>query len=210
MDTFASETNLIAQAQTGDLDAFNQLVLQYQDGLYYFAISLTHDPDLAEDVTQESFIKAFQSIGSFRSESFRSWLFKITVNTIRDIARQSVRRPTIPLYPKNEDGEEIDSVEWLIDPDQNVETVIQQNETADRLYQTLDALPEIYRSVLTLIDLQEMDYIEAAQVLGVPLGTIKSRLARARMHMKKMLVSKQDQPIPVTGSFTSFASSCLV
>ncbi len=187
MKPHPSDLALIASAQTGDLDAFNQLVMQYQDGLFHYAVSLTNDVCLAEDITQESFLKAFQHIGGFRGGSFRAWLFQIVTNLVRDIARRRARHPMIPLYPNDEDGEEIDSAEWLIDPDQNVEATVQRKEAAVHLYQALDALPEIYRSTLTLVDLQDMDYMEAADVLGVPLGTVKSRLARARVQMKKML-----------------------
>lgn len=196
MSTQTNEQILIFQAQSGDLDAFNELVLRYQDSLYRYAVSLSGDSDLAEDITQESFIKAFQNIRSLHGNSFRAWAFKIVTNTARDLARRSARHPLVPLYPKDENGEEIESLGWLIDLNQSVETTVLQNETSAQLYKVLDELPEGYRNLLTLIDLQGMDYTEAAEILNIPLGTVKSRLARARMQVMSKI---QSSPIRFSG-----------
>ncbi|HET9909433.1 MAG TPA: sigma-70 family RNA polymerase sigma factor [Anaerolineales bacterium] len=187
MATHPLEKTMIEQAQAGDLDAFNQLVLHYQDGLYHYAVSLVNDPDLAEDITQESLIKAFQNIKNLQGYSFRAWLFRIITNTARDLARRSARHPLVSLYPKDDNGEEVESPEWMIDPTSNVEEIVQGNEFSAQLYELLEELPEAYRNILILVDVQEMDYIEAAEILNIPLGTVKSRLARARMQMKSKL-----------------------
>jgi len=191
MSTETNEQTLIRQAQSGDLEAFNQLVLSHQDGLYRYITALSNDPDLAADIAQESFIKAFKNIKALQGMAFRSWLFKIATNTARDIARRSARHPLIPLYPQGENDEEVESPNWLIDYNASVEDIVQANEFSARLYQLLDELPEVYRSILTLIDLQEMDYAEAAEILNVPLGTVKSRLARARLQIKLKLSGSQ-------------------
>jgi len=190
-----SEQDLIQQAQAGDSEAFNQLVLRYQDGLYRYASSLCGDPDLADDITQETFIKAFQNIKAVQTGTFRPWLFKIATNTARDLARRSARHPSIPLYPQDEHGEEVESPYWLLDSSPLVEAALQSNERNAELYRMVDELPEAHRSILTLIDLQEMDYIEAAEILEIPLGTVKSRLARARLQMKRKLQSAHDSSI---------------
>jgi len=182
-----SEQIVVVNAMKGDLEAFNQLVLQYQDVAYRYANALTNDPDSAEDVTQESFIKAFQNIKGLRGGSFRAWLLKIVTNTAHDRLRRLKRHPAIPLFPEDEDGEEIESPAWLADPGASVETTVQQKEVSSQLERMLDELPEIYRSVITLIDLYELDYIETAEILKVPVGTVKSRLARARIQMKEKL-----------------------
>lgn len=182
-----SEQVLVANASNGDLEAFNQLVLNYQDTAYRYASALADDPDLAEDITQESFIKAFQNMSGFRGGSFRAWLLKIIANTFRDQWRRTRRHPTTPLFPQDEDGEEVESPAWLADPTSSIETTVQQREESHQLYRTLDELPTMYRSVITLIDVCDLDYSEAAQILQVPLGTVKSRLARARMQMKDKL-----------------------
>ena len=182
-----SEQVLVANASNGNLEAFNQLVLNYQDIAYRHANALTSDPDSAEDITQESFIKAFQNISGFRGGSFRAWLLKIVANTSRDQWRRIKRHPSVALFPEGEYGDEIESPGWLADPTVSVEATVQNNEESHHLYRTLGELPASYRSVITLIDLYELDYTEAAQILHIPLGTVKSRLARARLQMKKKL-----------------------
>jgi RNA polymerase sigma-70 factor (ECF subfamily) len=181
------EEQLINSASNGDLEAFNQLVLSYQNIAFRYANSLVDDPALAEDITQESFIKAFQHINSFRGSSFRAWLLTIVKNTSHDKRRWNRRHVTVFLFPEDKDGEEIESPAWIVDPNASVETTVQGNEESHRLYRMLDELPAPYRSVITLIDVYELDYTEAAQILHIPLGTVKSRLARARMQMKHKL-----------------------
>jgi RNA polymerase sigma-70 factor (ECF subfamily) len=172
---------------TGDLEAFNELVLVYQDLAYHHAYALLGDPDLAEDAAQESFIKAFQNISGFRGGSFRSWLLKIVTNSAYDVLRRAGRHPLQPLFPVDENGEEVESAPWLADPAPGVQATVEQHELSKEIYRVLDGLPDAYRSVITLVDLYELDYTEAAQALKVPLGTVKSRLARARMEMQKRL-----------------------
>jgi RNA polymerase sigma-70 factor, ECF subfamily len=181
------EEILVQKAANGDLDAFNQLVLRYQNLAYSHAYTLLGDRDSAEDAAQEGFIKAFQAMSGFRGGSFRSWLLKIVTNSAYDLLRRSYRHPTQSLYLKDENGEQLESSRWLADPASSVQETIEQHELSRNIYKTLDELPEAFRSVLTLIDVNELDYTEAAEVLGVPIGTVKSRLARARMQMKNKL-----------------------
>jgi RNA polymerase sigma-70 factor, ECF subfamily len=188
----SAETELVDKASLGDLDAFNQLVLSYQDLVYNNAFYLLGDHATAEDATQDSFIRAFQGLKNFRGGSFRAWLLKINTNICYDILRQTKRRPTTPLFPENEDGEESESPAWLIDPNPGVHTLVEQNELSGKIYQMICELPEVYRNVLTLVDLYELDYAEAAQTLNVPVGTVKSRLARARQQMRDKLRSNRD------------------
>ena len=182
------EATLVPKAARGDLDAFNQLVLHYQNLAYNHAYAILGDPDSAEDATQESFVKAFQNMDRYRGGgSFRSWLLTIVTNSAYDLLRRSYRHPTQPLYPGDADGEEMESPIWLADSASSVQETVEQHELSRNIYKALDQLPEVYRSVLTLIDVNELDYREAAQILGVPMGTVKSRLARARIHMKNKL-----------------------
>lgn len=175
------------QAANGDLDAFNQLVLKHQDLAYRHALSMLNDGWLAEEVVQESFLKAFQNLTSFRGGSFRAWLMRIVTNTTYDVLRQTSKQPTQPLFPDDDDGEEMESPRWLADPKALVERSVEEDERAKFIYFTINELQDIYRNVLTLIDLQDFDYEEAAQALNVPVGTVKSRLARARMQVKEKL-----------------------
>ena len=181
------EAMLVRQAGAGDLEAFNRLVLQNQAMVYNHARTLLGDADLAEDVAQESFLKAFQNIGRFRGGSFRGWLLKIVTNSAYDILRRAHRHPSQPLFPEDDHGEEVESPAWLADPQASVQARVEQHELVKSIYRSMDELPEVYRSVLTLIDLYDLDYQEAAEALRVPIGTIKSRLARARLWMKEKL-----------------------
>lgn len=182
-----SETSWINNAAQGDLDAFNQLVLEYQSLAYNHAYALLGDPSAAEDAAQESFIRAFQNMRSFRGGSFRAWLLRIVTNAAYDFLRRAKRHPAEPLFPEDEYGQEIESPSWLADPSPSVEANVEEKEFLTGLYKILDELPEIYRSVITLVDLNELDYSEAATILKIPIGTVKSRLARARLQVKEKL-----------------------
>lgn len=175
------------QAANGDLDAFNQLVLKHQDLAYRHAVSMLNDDWLAQDVVQEGFVKAFQNMPSFRGGSFRAWLMRIVTNTAYDVLRQTSKQRTQSLFPEDDDGEEMESPHWLADPNAQVEGAVEEDERTKFIYHTMNELQDIYRTVLTLVDLQDFDYEEAAHALNVPVGTIKSRLARARMQMKEKL-----------------------
>jgi len=181
------EGALVKSASSGNLDAFNQLVLNYQDMIYNHAYAILRDPVSAEDVTQGTFIKAFEKLNGFRGGTFRSWLMKIATNSAYDILRRSSRRPTQPLYPEDEHGEELNSAPWLADPAASVQDIVEQNEFSKSIYKLLDELPDVYRTILTMIDMHEFDYAEAANALKIPIGTVKSRLARARLQMKNKL-----------------------
>jgi RNA polymerase sigma-70 factor, ECF subfamily len=181
------DAGLIQSACAGSLEAFNELVLIHQEMAYNHALALLGNPASAEDVTQESFLKAFLALRSFRQGSFRGWLLRIVTNTSYDLLRKSKRHPIQPLFIENEDGEDMDAAAWLVDPNQSVQHAVEQNEVSQAIYKMISELPEGYRSVLLLIDLHELDYVEVAQALQIPLGTVKSRLARARIRVGEKL-----------------------
>jgi RNA polymerase sigma-70 factor (ECF subfamily) len=197
------EETLVKRAAKGDLEVFNQLVLKYQNIAYSHAYALLNDRTWSEDATQESFIKAFQNIRDFRGGSFRAWLLKIVTNSAYDILRRSKRHPTQPLFPEDEDGEEIESPAWLADPAPSIQQTVEQNEFSREIYKVLDELPEAFRSVITLIDINELDYTEAAAALRIPIGTVKSRLARARLQIKNKLRGSIETPIRFSGLKTT-------
>lgn len=181
------EQFLILSAQKGDLDSFNDLVLAYQDNLYNTAFRIMGDEDLAADATQEAFISAFRNIGSFRGGSFRSWLLRTVTNSCYDELRRQKRRPTTPLEPITSEDEEIESPHWLADPDISPEQKFEQNELEHAIQHCLDGLSPDYRAVVILADIQGLDYSEVSSSLRKPLGTIKSRLARARLRLRECL-----------------------
>ncbi len=178
------ETALIEDAQRGDLDAFNRLVLAYQDMLYGQAYRMMGEKYAAEDATQEAFISAFKKLNSYRGGSFKAWLLRIVTNACYDEMRRRKRRPTTQLEPVNDENEPIESPSWLTDPGESPEQAAQRSEIRAALEHCLQHLPNDFRAVVLLVDIQGLDYAEAASVIGRPLGTVKSRLARARVRMR--------------------------
>jgi RNA polymerase sigma-70 factor, ECF subfamily len=182
-----NESALIQDAQRGDLDSFNSLVLHYQDVVFNTAIRILGDDDLAADATQEAFISAFRSIASYRGGSFKAWLMRTVTNACYDELRRQKRRPTIPLEPETNDGDEMDSPRWLADPNMTPSEKAEASELEHAIQHCLEALPTEFRTVVVLADIQGMDYSEVASASRVPLGTIKSRLARARLRLRECL-----------------------
>ena len=181
------ELALIQTAQHGDLDSFNTLVLHYQDMVFHTALRILGDEDLAADASQEAFISAFRSINSFRGGSFKAWLMRTVTNACYDELRRQKRRPTTPLEPDTPDGEEMDSPRWLADTNMTPAEKSEADELEHAIQHCLDALPTEFRTVVVLADIQGMDYSEVAISVRVPLGTIKSRLARARLRLRECL-----------------------
>jgi RNA polymerase sigma-70 factor, ECF subfamily len=181
------ETALILDAQRGDLDAFNRLVLAYQELLYNQAYRMLDDPDAAADATQDALISAYRNVNSYRGGSFRAWLLRIVTNACYDELRRRKRRPTTPLEPVDDEGEEVESVRWMIDPGESPEEHTARKELRSAIQHCLNDLPADFRAIVVLVDVQGMDYTEAAQVVGAPLGTVKSRLARARTRLQSCL-----------------------
>jgi len=181
------EVNLIAAAKRGDLKSFNRLVLAYQDLLYYQAYRVMGDPASAEDATQDAFISAFRKIKTFRGGSFTACLLRIVTNACYDELRKRKRRPTTPLIPTDSADEEIESPAWLEDGSESPEDTAIRSDMRSALHHCLGELTPEYRTVVVLVDIQGLDYAEASQVIGRPLGTVKSRLARARLQMRDCL-----------------------
>lgn len=194
------EQTLIRAAQRGDLEAFNQLVLQYQDFLFRIALNILHDEDAAADAAQQAFISAFQNLKAFRGGSFRSWLSRIVVNASYDGLRRDARARSLPLEVFNQDDEEMEPAAWLADPGPNPEAQAETGELLEAIQTSLQDLPEPYRLALVLVDVEGLSYEEAAATLDVPKGTIKSRLARARNALRTALQRYPDL-IPTTNIF---------
>lgn len=186
MDTTA-ELILISAAQQGDLDAFNQLVLNYQDMLYRIAFRITHDECSAEDATQDAMILAFRNIKSFRGGNFKSWLARVTVNASYDELRRGKRHIAVPLEQFNSEGDEIESPVWIKDMSAGPEERAEASELRSAMYQCIKSLMPDYRLMVILVDMEGMSYEEAAQITRVPVGTVKSRLARARMQIRNKM-----------------------
>ncbi len=182
------EAQLVQSALQGELDAFNRLVLAYQDLAFNVAYRMLGDEDEASDATQTAFISAYRNLSSFRGGSFKAWVLRMVTNSCYDELRRKQRRPTTPLEPVNEeDGEEMDSPAWMASEDDSPEDSLEVKELEHAIQHCLEHLPEEFRTVVVLVDLQGLDYEDVASSIRSPLGTVKSRLARARLKMRDCL-----------------------
>lgn len=187
MDQPINETQLISNAQQGNLEAFNQLVLIHQDAVFNTAYRILGGYDEAEDVVQKAFISAYQNIRAYRGGSFKAWLMRTTINACYDDLRRSKRHPTVPLEPKTEDDRGLESDSWLPDPSPTPQQVSEMKELQKAVQYCLQQLPADFRAIAVLADVDEMDYEEISRVTGNPLGTVKSRLARSRQKLRGCL-----------------------
>ena len=182
-----SEKALIRAAQRGDLEAFNLLILRYQNLLFGIALRLLNDEDAASDAVQEALISAFRRFSTFRGDSLKSWLARVVVNACYDELRRKQRQHSVPLEQFNAEGDEIETSYWLVDPQADPEVQFESSEIQTAIQHSLDKLPSVYRLMLVLVDIEGLSYEEAAMAAGIPVGTVKSRLARARLQMQKSL-----------------------
>lgn len=176
---------LVQATQQGDLAAFNVLVGRYQSLVYNVSYRLLRDRAAAEDAAQDAFLSSYRAIHTFRGGSFKTWLLRIATNACYDQLRVRKRRPQTSLDAMNDDPEEPG-----FDPPDSGETPEEQtlrSELAHGLRQSLGDLPDDQRLVVILSDIQGLSYEEIAQVTGTNIGTIKSRLSRARSKLRDIL-----------------------
>jgi RNA polymerase sigma-70 factor (ECF subfamily) len=183
------ELALIQSAKKGNLDAFNRLVLLYQEQAFNVAVRILADEHLAEDATQESFISAYRKIGGFRGGSFRAWILRIITNRCYDELRRQKRQPSQSLDLINNDNEEeMDDPVILKDEQHLPEIETEKHELETAIQKCIEGLSGDFRTVIVLVDIQGLDYQEACQIIQKPLGTLKSRLARARLSLQDCLL----------------------
>ena len=186
------EQALVKAAQHGDLNAFNALILRYQNLLYGIALRMLNDEDIASDAVQEALISAFSKLNSFRGGSLRSWLARVTVNACYDEMRRKRRQREVPMEQFNMEGEEVEDMSWMIDPAARPEELYETFELENAIQHSLSKLTPAYRQVLILVDIEGLSYEEASFAAHVPVGTVKSRLARARLQMRCNLQGYND------------------
>ncbi|MCC6801430.1 MAG: sigma-70 family RNA polymerase sigma factor [Anaerolineae bacterium] len=174
------EQALIRLARRGDLDAFNALVLRYQDNAYTLAYRIMGDAASAADAAQEAFITAYRRLDTYRGGSFRSWLLRITTNQCYDELRRRQRRPAVSV---DEMGDE----PALPDDSDTPEEIAQQRELHRAIQDCITALNADQRVVLVLCDVEGLDYQAIADQVGTQIGTVKSRLSRARASVRDCL-----------------------
>ncbi|MDZ4770302.1 MAG: sigma-70 family RNA polymerase sigma factor [Chloroflexota bacterium] len=184
------ELMTLRAAIDGDLDAFNLLLTRCQDAAFSIAYRMTGDRALAADMVQEAVITAYRGIRTLRGERFRPWLLRIVVNRCTDELRRRRRRPTVSLTPDQPDS----SDDELPIPDSAPlpEEVAQTRELHAAIQACIDRLSLDQRAVLVLCDIEEMDYQAIADTVGTQVGTVKSRLSRARAAVRDCLQSSRE------------------
>ena len=202
------EPTLIAAAQGGDREAFNQLVIHYQGIAYNVAYRVLSDSEAAADATQDAFLSTYRAMSRFRGGSFKAWLLRIVTNACYDQLRVKKRRPTVSL----DDDPDSDWEEWTVDAGERPEAFVQREELGQIIQRGLQMLPPDQRTIVVLSDIQGMRYNEIAEVVGVSLGTVKSRLNRGRrklrdfLHANAELLPAQYRLHDETGGVMSVAS----
>ncbi|MCD4685619.1 MAG: sigma-70 family RNA polymerase sigma factor [Anaerolineae bacterium] len=181
------EHSLIETAKRGDVEAFNQLVLRYQDMVYTVAYRVMGEPDAAADAAQEAFISAFRKLHQFRGERFKPWLIRIVTNACYDELRRRQRRPATSLELLHEVTAAPAADVRLHSVQENPEQVAQRSELNAAIQDCINDLPDNQRAIAVLADVEDYAYQEIADILQLPLGTIKSRLSRARARLRDCL-----------------------
>lgn len=174
------DAELVARVQRGERQAFDLLVLKYQRKIMRLLSRMIRDPSEIEDVTQEAFIKAYRALPQFRGESaFYTWLYRIAINTGRNWLATNSRRPSSPSSYENEDGETFNETDNLTD-NNTPESAMASREIAETVNRSIEDLPEDLRTAIVLREIEGMSYEDIAATMNCPIGTVRSRIFRAR------------------------------
>ena len=174
------DAELVARVQRDDRQAFDLLVLKYQRKIMRLLSRMIRDPAEIEDVAQEAFIKAYRALPQFRGESaFYTWLYRIAINTARNWLAVNKRRPSNSLVHENEDGETFDETDNLTDSS-TPESELASRQIAQTVNKAIEDLPEELRNAIVMREIDGMSYEDIAQSMNCPIGTVRSRIFRAR------------------------------
>ena len=181
------DRQLVARAQSGDKRAFELLVEKYQRKLARLLSRFIRDPAEVEDVTQEAFIKAYRALPAFRGDSaFYTWLYRIGINTAKNYLMAMGRRAPTSTEVEAEDAEGFEEGEQLRDIN-TPESVLLSNEIAETVNATIESLPEELRRAIQMREIEGMSYEDIAQAMDCPIGTVRSRIFRAREAIAEQL-----------------------
>lgn len=185
------ERRLISRAQAGDEAAFDALVRRYERQVYNLAYRMTGNYDDANDVAAEAFVRVFNAISRFRGDSaFSTWLYRIATNVFLDERKRRLARPQVSLDEDlNTEGSPLHR--QVEDPSPGPLDLAEENDTRRILNHAIAQLPEFQREIVTMYHVMNMSYDEIGQVTGAPIGTVKSRLNRARLALRDILVQYQ-------------------
>ena len=187
------EAEVIKRVVEGDVNAFELLMTAYEKNVYNLAFRMCQNPEDAADMTQEAFIKAFNSLHSFRGDSkFSVWLYRIVSNVCLDFLRKQKRRPAMSLSMEDDDGETAEL--QIPDESSSPQKLLEQKLSREAVNRGLKELPEDQKQILILRELQGLSYDEISQALGIESGTVKSRIFRARKKLCAFLIKDGNIP----------------
>ena len=191
--TREQEYLIVQRVLEGDTNAFEELVLEYEKKVYNVALRMLNNSEDAADMTQEAFIKAYNSLSGFRGDSkFSVWLTRIVSYLCLDFLRSRNRRPTVSLSMEDEDGEDVQLD--IADTSQSPEQLLERSLTRESVRRGLQSLPEDYREILLLREIQGLSYDEIAAALDIEVGTVKSRIFRGRKKLCDYLIKDGNIP----------------
>lgn len=191
--TREQEYLIVQRVLEGDTNAFEELVLEYEKKVYNVALRMLNNSEDAADMTQEAFIKAYNSLSGFRGDSkFSVWLTRIVSNLCLDFLRSRNRRPTVSLSMEDEDGEDVQLD--IADTSQSPGQLLERSLTRESVRRGLQSLPEDYREILLLREIQGLSYDEIAAALDIEVGTVKSRIFRGRKKLCDYLIKDGNIP----------------
>jgi len=185
------DLQLVQLVLDGDTEAFNDLVERHQSRAYNLCVRMLGDADAAADVAQDAFISAYKHLPSLRGE-FRPWLMRIVANGCRDVLRSQKRRPSVSLDLERDDDDT--PAMQLADTGDGPEAALMKSELQKTIAGALAEIPDDQREVVILSDIQGLSYQEIADMTGINIGTVKSRLNRARSRLRELLVAAELLP----------------
>lgn len=185
-----AEQKLTRRSNQGDQDAFEALVVQNQDRVYGLALRMVRDPDDAVDLCQEAFLNAWRGLPRFHGESsFSTWIYRLTHNACIDFLRKKKRRNDISMTVSLDNDDEAQPIN-LPDERYSPHQIAERNELHQAIWDGLNALSPNYRQILILREMDGFSYVEISELLGVEIGTVKSRIARARLALRNILLKR--------------------
>lgn len=193
MSTHIAEDGiLIERARKGDRSAFDDLVYKYETRAYQYAFRLTNNAEEAGDIVADAFIRVYGALGNFKQQSsFSTWLYRIITNCFLDLRKRERNRPTASLEAtlSTDDGEMERQIE---DPNASSDEQLERNERERLMQEAVASLPEYQRAMITMYHAEGLSYEEIAEALDLPIGTVKSRLNRARLSLREHLVKNEE------------------
>ena len=188
--TREEEARLVREIRAGDGDAFETLVREHQTRVYNLALRMTGNEEDALDISQETFLKAWRTLGKYRGDcSLGSWLYRIASNLSIDLLRKNKRRQTEKVVSLDDPGEDGRPLE-LPDLREEPQTILEREENRRAVWECLEKLPEEQKLILVLRDVNGLSYEEIAASMGLELGTVKSRIFRAREKLANLLLDR--------------------